>query len=94
MVAQTRFTRTIDSLGRVTLPKDIRNQLGLDIHTPLAISCDGAKILIAPDVDTCALCGEPAGGSHRVINGRKLCGSCEETIRQSTPQHGQEASTL
>lgn len=40
------FVKRIDNLGRLCLPKEIRNILHIDVTTPLEISTNGETILI------------------------------------------------
>ena len=40
------LTRKIDVLGRITLPKEIRNNLGMEIGQDLVIESDNEKITL------------------------------------------------
>ncbi|MEY9973138.1 transcriptional pleiotropic regulator of transition state genes [Lysinibacillus sp. RC46] len=42
----TGMIRKVDGLGRVVLPKELRNTLGIDNQDPLEIFTDGDKIVI------------------------------------------------
>ncbi|PWM23361.1 MAG: hypothetical protein DBX44_05920 [Oscillospiraceae bacterium] len=71
--------RKIDDLGRLVLPFEARQSLGLTPEAPVDILLDEFKgtILIREHVeqDTCLCCG----GSrklHRLSNGRCVCEDC------------------
>ena len=40
------FVKRIDNLGRLCIPKEIRNTLHIDVTTPLELSTNGETILI------------------------------------------------
>lgn len=42
------MTTTIDSAGRIVIPRDIRNAIGLKAGARLQISVDGGAIIIEP----------------------------------------------
>ncbi|MEY9980364.1 AbrB/MazE/SpoVT family DNA-binding domain-containing protein [Lysinibacillus sp. RC79] len=42
----TGMIRKVDNLGRVVIPKELRNTLGIDKLDPLEIFTDGDKIVI------------------------------------------------
>lgn len=51
----TGIIRRIDDLGRIVIPKAIREQLNIKENTPLEISVDGNTICLTeyvPDIDT------------------------------------------
>jgi len=44
----TGITRKIDDMGRIVLPMELRQNLGIAEGTPLEISVDGSNIVLSP----------------------------------------------
>lgn len=61
----TGIVRSVDSLGRFVLPKELRDSFGITTDTPLEIFTDGNTILLRKyRADGCCdLCGEVTGDS-------------------------------
>ena len=51
--------RKIDELGRVVIPRDYREALGLTPQTPLVMELSEGKIVIERAGAACALCKAP-----------------------------------
>lgn len=70
-------TRTIDDLGRLTLPKHIRTALGVGPGARLDMETDGKTLILRRAEDTCSLCGSmPAEGTWETDAGHLLCRRC------------------
>ena len=69
--------RKVDELGRVVLPRDYREALGLDPQTPLSMDLVGDSIVIKKLVCTCALCGKEIEENSPM----NLCKSCIKNIK-------------
>ena len=56
----TGIVRSIDSLGRVVLPKELRNTYGITPDTPLEIFTDGEAIVLRKyhAQGSCVFCGD------------------------------------
>ena len=56
----TGIIRSIDSLGRVVLPKELRRTFEITTDTPLEIMTEGDTILLRKyrPADACILCGQ------------------------------------
>lgn len=54
------YTRRIDELGRIVLPREMRAALGMSEKTPVDICVDGDSIQIKKNnnIPQCCLCGE------------------------------------
>lgn len=61
----TGIIRSVDSLGRFVLPKELRDSFGITTDTPIEIFTDGNTILLRKyRADGCCdLCGEVTGDS-------------------------------
>ena len=49
--------RKIDELGRIVLPADYREALGLTSRSGVEITLDGDRIILAAEKPMCKLCG-------------------------------------
>lgn len=70
--------RKIDELGRVTIPKIIREELGLDAGTPLEIREENGKIIIGRPNTICCFCGVQEIDVKSKI---PLCKDCIEKVK-------------
>ena len=53
----TGMVRRVDELGRVVIPKEIRNKLGIEEKDPLDIYIDGFSIVLRKSQSSCIFCG-------------------------------------
>ena len=53
----TGMVRRVDELGRVVIPKEIRNKLGIEERDPLDIYIDGFSIVLRKSQSNCIFCG-------------------------------------
>ena len=69
------FTRKIDDLGRLVLPKEMRTACGIGINEPVEMELTAGGILVRPAMAHCATCG---GVRNLVaaVNGSALCRDC------------------
>ena len=75
----TGISRTIDELGRIVIPKEIRNALELHPKDEIEIYIEGGNMIMKKAVSCCALCGAREE-LFRVENGY-ICSSCAEKIK-------------
>lgn len=77
----TGIIRSIDSLGRVVLPKELRRTFEITTDTPLEILTEGDAILLRKyhPADACILCGQVAPGSVRLY-GKNVCPACQRAL--------------
>lgn len=78
-MASTGVQRSLDELGRITLPKEIRRHLSIPTGTPLLIHVEGNKIILEKSSAACAICGSI--DDVREFNGKGVCYHCIEQIR-------------
>jgi len=71
--------RKLDGLGRIVLPKELRDIQGLNEGTPMDVLLDDdGNVLLRKSTCHCILCG-----SSKIVwteNGKSLCGQCIEKI--------------
>ena len=69
--------RHIDALGRIVLPSNIRNKLGLKTNSKVLIHLEDHIISIIPVEHQCALCGCTISETKKLC----LCTSCIKKIK-------------
>ena len=75
----TGITRPIDELGRIVIPKEIRNSLNINSKDLVEIYIEGDMIILKKNENRCSLCG----GYEDLIpyNDRFVCRSCAENVK-------------
>ncbi len=77
----TGILRGLDNLGRIVLPKELRNSLKLDNDSKLEIFVDGDTILLKKyhPQGACDFCGEITGDAIK-FKDACICKSCQKEI--------------
>lgn len=77
------IVRRIDFLGRVTLPKELRDTKGLQEGTPMEVFVEGDMIVLKKYQTGCIFCGA-VDDSFDVdtFKGKNICGKCREDLRK------------
>lgn len=70
--------RKIDPLGRLVIPKEIRDRIGFSTGDPVQISVKDKKVIIEKYSEACIICGKEKDLFK--INGKNICLSCAEKI--------------
>lgn len=70
----SKFTRTMDRLGRIVLPLEQRKELGWDEQTNISITTDGNKIILQEEIPSCFMCKKTE--NLKIVNGKALCSTC------------------
>ena len=70
------IVRKTDSLGRVVLPKELRDTMGLPEGTPMEIYVEGGNIILKKYQPTCGICGGDDVVETFAKWGIKLCRKC------------------
>ena len=69
----TGITRPIDLVGRVVIPKELRDNLGIDFEDKVEFYVEGDRIIIKKFKSGCHCCDNE---STTEILGIKLCDEC------------------
>jgi AbrB family transcriptional regulator, transcriptional pleiotropic regulator of transition state genes len=72
------IARKIDDLGRIVIPAETRRLFNIREGDQLAISIDGANIVLRKLEDTCIFCG--ATDQVGVFKGKGICGTCRSQL--------------
>lgn len=70
----TGIVRPIDQLGRIVLPKELRETLGISARDSLEIFIEGEKVILKKYVPNCCFCGSDEEMS--LFQGKLICRSC------------------
>ena len=72
------LARTVDELGRIVLPSELRKLLGINERDQLDISVDGEKIIMQKSVPCCIVCDN--SNDLKQFNNKPLCSKCHEKL--------------
>lgn len=78
----TGMVRKVDDLGRVVLPKELRQMLGIEkkgeLDACVEIFVDGDAIVLKKYEPACMFCGEAA--DIITFKGRRICPTCIQKL--------------
>ncbi len=76
----TGIVRKVDELGRIVLPKELRETFKIDRKDPLEIYVDGDNIILRKYEPACIFCGS----ANEVVNymGKRVCRECIENLKK------------
>ncbi|HIX89955.1 MAG TPA: AbrB/MazE/SpoVT family DNA-binding domain-containing protein [Candidatus Agathobaculum pullicola] len=84
----TGIIRKVDELGRIVLPKELRDQRELFNGTPVEVFVDGKDIILRKYIPGCMFCGE---SDHlHSIDGILICPDCARKYAKQFAQVAQE----
>lgn len=78
----TGIVRKVDELGRVVIPIELRNNLGIQEKDPIEIYVDGSNIVLKKYEQTCIFCGNNKNLSE--YKGKLVCDKCSEQIAKNS----------
>ena len=73
----TGIVRKVDKLGRVVIPKELRNTLGIAERDPLEIYVEGSRIILQKYETSCVFCSER---TDEMFMGKYVCEECREKL--------------
>lgn len=90
-MTNTGITRPVDTLGRVVIPIEIRNQLGINVKDKMEIYLNNNNdIVLRKSQQECAFCGKH---SELVdFKMQKVCCKCYEEMREVFLHEGKKMS--
>ena len=74
----TGIVRNIDELGRIVIPKELRNRMDMPEGSSVEIYVDEGKICLSRYYSGCHFCG--ASEELTSIKGKDICKSCLSEI--------------
>lgn len=72
------IVRKVDDLGRIVIPKETRDLLGIEEGTPLEIYMDGELIILKKYQPGCVICGSMDGIT--IYKNRPVCSDCFKNL--------------
>lgn len=74
MLETTGLVRRVDEMGRMVLPKELRDRLGIADGDSVEIWLDGDQVVLVKHIEACVFCG---GQEDLVLfKGRQVCRPC------------------
>lgn len=73
--------KIIDSVGRIVIPKSIRNKAGIGLNETVKIDIEDNKIVISKAELTCVFCG--ATEELETFKDKNICKSCISQINKA-----------
>ena len=76
----TGIIRKLDELGRVVIPKEIRNKLNIEEKDPIEIYLDGESIVLRKYESGCIFCGNTK--DLVLYDGKLICKKCVNKLSE------------
>jgi len=76
----TGIVRKIDELGRIVLPIEIRNNMGIESRDPVEIFVDDDKIILKKYHPSCIFCGNADNVEY--YKGKLICKDCLSELKE------------
>lgn len=76
----TGIVRKVDQLGRIVLPKELRNENFIKEGSPLELYVDGEKIILKKYHQGCIFCGEI--NATVIFKNKVVCSKCKDEINK------------
>lgn len=85
----TGIVRTVDNLGRIVLPKEMRDVFSIEPGTPMEITVSGETLVLRKYRPTggCVLCDRLCGDMV-VLHGKRVCADCRRALAGLSPLQG------
>lgn len=76
------IVRQVDMLGRIVIPKEIRETFEIKIKDPLEIFTDKECMILQKYEPGCTVCGD-VSEEYLVFRSKKVCKKCVSELTQS-----------
>ncbi len=76
----TGILRSVDELGRIVLPKSMRENLGIDERDRLEIFVEGDRIILHKHQPSCVFCD--CMDDVVIFNGKRVCNRCISELKE------------
>lgn len=78
------MNKAFDYLGRVTIPKEFRDRLGIAPEDKVRVTCSDGVITLEPVKGYCYMCGTSKGPLFETKKENVLCEACLEDVCNDT----------
>ena len=75
----TGILKSVDELGRIVLPKKMRENLDIDIRDQVELFVEGDRIILKKYMPTCIFCDSDE--EIVIFNGKRVCGNCLKSLK-------------
>lgn len=75
------IVRSLDNLGRIIVPRELRNTLGIKEDDPVEVFTDGECIVLKKYEPGCTFCGEL--DDTKIFRDKRVCAQCIKQMRES-----------
>ncbi len=83
LTAMGGIVRSLDELGRIVIPREIRTLHGWTAGTPLEVLSVENHLVIRTPITRCVVCGDPVEPEHaRLLHGRFICAPCTAALTE------------
>ena len=79
MKKDTGVIRSVDAIGRLVIPIELRREMGLNTGEPVHMYVEDGKVIVEKYKKNCFICGKHAT-SYTVVHGKKICNDCKMAI--------------
>jgi transcriptional pleiotropic regulator of transition state genes len=76
----TGIVRKVDELGRIVIPKELRNTFDIAEKDSLEIYVDGEQIILKKYAPACIFCGQAKDVT--TFKGKNICPACIEELKK------------
>ncbi len=71
--------KSVDELGRIVLPKKMRENLDIDIRDQVELFVEGDRIILKKYMPTCIFCESEQ--NIMIFNGKRVCAECLKSLK-------------
>lgn len=71
--------RKVDELGRIVIPKEMRDELKINIRDKVEIENEGSEIILRKHEEKCIFCNKK---TTETFKNKKVCKDCLEEIKE------------
>ena len=75
----TGVIRSIDRIGRLVLPIELRRELGINDGEPVQMYVENGKIIVEKYIKRCFICGR-SSDEYTTIKNKRICQNCKNEI--------------
>ena len=79
----TGVSRSVDDLGRIVIPKEIRDNLGIDYKDKIDIFTDNDLIILNTTKNQCAICNCNIKEKYIECKNKCICLNCYKNILEN-----------
>lgn len=76
----TGIIRRVDKMGRIVIPSELRQLLGVEVESDMEIYTEGDRIVLQKFKPNCVFCGSTE--ELKLFSGKCICASCMKTLRK------------